>query len=441
MIIPQSEKHLHPQYREYTELYEKTLTNLEAGARGSGAPEAVIAACLKTARLFYDADSAALVEANLELGYGVCVAENCREGIRSFDGRIIDVTPENTPFLYDKIMRHEVFEVNASEISANLPPEISRNEVEIFKRLNVEILVVAPYCKRNTGYLYILNPRRYVGLYGMIQALSYVCASERNEFKLMDDLNISVSTKKCKTDRDVYVKVFGGLSITTKFGTLTESEINSPLAIRLVAYLMLHDTQKVSQHDLADALWPNSEVDGLNQVKNIVHRTKNILRPIFPDNLIASDKIGNYYINPSITLMSDASVFESFFRNGMLPSATRKERIANLRSAVQIYSNDFLPNYVDDHWLNNQRTYYRVSYVRAVKELLPLLYEQQAYSEMFSVTSTALSYEPEQEAFHFWHVRVMDKLGSYDLAQKHFSQHIQLFNDDQKKLLTSILQK
>ena len=109
MIIPQNEKHLHPQYREYTELYEKTLTNLEAGARGSGAPEAVIAACLKTARLFYDAESAALGEANLELGYGGCVAENCREGVRSFEGRIIDVTPENTPFLYDKIMRHEVF--------------------------------------------------------------------------------------------------------------------------------------------------------------------------------------------------------------------------------------------------------------------------------------------------------------------------------------------
>lgn len=84
---------------------------------------------------------------------------------------------------------------------------------------------------------------------------------------------------------------------------------------------------------------------------------------------------------------------------------------------MQLYANDFLPNYVDDHWLNNQRTYYRVSYVRAVKELLPLLYEQQAYSEIFSVTSTALSYEPEQEDFHFWHVRVMDKLGSYDLAQ------------------------
>ena len=441
MIIPQSEKHLHPQYREYTELYEKTLTNLEAGARGSGAPEDIIAACLETARLFYDADSAALVETNLEIGYGVWVAANCREGMENFEGRIIDVTPEHTPFLYDKIMRHEVFEVIASEIPAELPSEISRNEVEIFKRLNAEILAVAPYCKRYTGYLYIQNPRRFIGLYGMIQALSYVCASERNEFKLMDDLNIAVSAKKCQTDKDVYIKVFGGLTITTKFGTLTESEINSPLAIRLVAYLMLHDTRQVSQYELADALWPNAEIDALNQVKNIVHRTKNILRPILPDNLIVSDKIGNYRINPNINLMSDASVFESFCRNGSRVSATKKERIVNLRSAIQLYSNDFLPNYMDDHWLNNQRSYYRVSYVQAVKDLLPLLYEQQAYSAMFSVTSTALSYEPEQEDFHFWHVRIMEKLGSYDLAQKHFNQYIHLFTDDQKKLLTSILQK
>lgn len=436
MNIPQEEKFKHPEYLQYLELYERTITGLEAGARGSGAPEAIISACLQTALDFYEADSAALVETDTELGYGVCVAEYCREGVKSFEGRVIGVNAEETPFLFDKILLHEVFDVVMDETN----PDISKNEYNILTRMNVKILAVAPYCKRHTGYLYIRNPRRFIGLYGMIQTLSYVCASERNEFKLMDDLNIAVSSKQCKTDKDVVIKVFGGLSITTKFGTLTESDITSALAIRLVAYLLLNDTRKVSQRELTEALWPNVEVDSpAKQVKNVVHRTRQILNPIFPDNLVASDKMGNYYINPNINITTDASVFESFYRNGMRPGIPRKEKIVNLRRATQIYQDDFLPNFFGDSWLDNQRTYYHLSYLQAVIELLPLLYQEQAYSEMYSLSSDALLYEPENADIHFWHIRSMLNLGGHDVAQKRFAQHIQKLSEEQKDVLESIL--
>lgn len=70
MVISQEEKFKHPEYFQYLELYERTITGLEASARGRGAPEAIIAACLKTAMHFYEADSAALVETDAEIGYG-----------------------------------------------------------------------------------------------------------------------------------------------------------------------------------------------------------------------------------------------------------------------------------------------------------------------------------------------------------------------------------
>ena len=292
MVIPQEEKFKHPEYLQYLELYERTITNLESGARGSGAPEAIILSCLKTALSFYEVDSAALVEANTELGYGVVVSELCREGVRSFEGRIVGINAEETPFLYDKILTHDLFDVEMD----NPPKDLTQNEFALLKRMGVQLLAVGPYCKRYSGYLYVRNPKRFLGLYGMIQALSYVCASERNEFKLMDDLNIAVSSKQCRTDKDVVIKDFGGLSITTKFGTLTESEITSPLGIRLVAYLLLNDTRKVHQRELTEALWPNLEVDApAKQVKNVVHRIRQILSPIFPDDLVASDKSGNYW--------------------------------------------------------------------------------------------------------------------------------------------------
>ena len=434
MLITPQEKQHHPQYQEYVEQFEATLTGLEAGLRGSGNPAVIVDKCLEIALSFYDCDSAALVETNFELGYGVCVSEHCKENVCSYEGRVINVTPEETPYLYAKIIHNDVFDIRVPEDSSML----SRYENGLLHKMGIQTLAVAPYYKRTSGYIYIRNPRRYIGLYGMLQALSYVCAAERNEFKLMDRLNIA-SQKGCRTDRDVIIKVFGGLSITTRFGTLTESEITSPLAVRLVAYLLIYRTRKVSQRELTDALWPNAEIDSpAKQVKNVVHRTRNILSPIFPDNLVVSDKVGNYYLNPNIHLVTDAGLFDSLFRNGTLPSSTRKEKIHYLRQAASLYEHEFLPNYAGDSWLDNMRTYYHLSYIKVILELLPLLYQEQAYSEMYGISSAALNMESSNGDIHFWHIRAMICLGGFDIAHKHYSQYVQYLTEDQKELLNSL---
>ena len=335
MYLSQKEKKRHPEYEQYIALFEETITQMESGARGRGAPEAIIERCLDKALEFYDADSAALVETNPDLGYGVCVSEHCKTGIRSFEGRIIGVTPEETPYLYEKVMALEVFDVHVQEERGQL----SNNEYSMLTRMGVEVFAVAPYLKRYSGYVYIRNPRRFVGLYGFLQAVSYVCASERNEYKLMDNLNVAVSSKECRSEQEVRIKVFGGLSITTKFGSLDESQISSAQAVRLVAYLLMNDTRKVPQNELTNALWSNSEVDApAKQARNVVHRTRAILEPIFPDELVSSDRAGNYFINPNITVITDASVFESFCRLAQQPAATFKEKLVYLKRATDIYT-------------------------------------------------------------------------------------------------------
>ena len=170
MYLSQKEKNRHPEYEQYIALFEETITQMESGARGRGAPEAIIERCLDKALEFYDADSAALVETNLDLGYGVCVSEHCKKGVRSFEGRIIGVTPEETPYLYEKVMALEVFDVYVQKERGQL----SNNEYSMLTRMGVEVFAVAPYLKRYSGYVYIRNPRRFVGLYGFLQAVSYI---------------------------------------------------------------------------------------------------------------------------------------------------------------------------------------------------------------------------------------------------------------------------
>lgn len=244
-------------------------------------------------------------------------------------------------------MKNELFYVHDVETLKQKSPK----EYAYMKRLNTQLYAVAPHYRLGSGYVYLRNPKRYVGLYGMLQALSYVCVTERNAYKLMDNLNIAVSSKGCKSDKDIFIKVFGGLSITTCFGTLSENDITSALAIRLVAYLLLNDTRKVSQRELTDALWPNAEIDSPSkQVRNVVHRTRNILRPIFPDNLVVNDKMGNYYINPNVNIVTDTSAFESFVKNGLRPAATPKEKLYYLtQEIVQTFVKSVYINGIDNY--------------------------------------------------------------------------------------------
>ena len=40
MYLSQKEKKRHPEYEQYIALFEETITQMESGARGRGAPEA-----------------------------------------------------------------------------------------------------------------------------------------------------------------------------------------------------------------------------------------------------------------------------------------------------------------------------------------------------------------------------------------------------------------
>lgn len=244
------------------------------------------------------------------------------------------------------------------------------------------------------------------------------------------------------SDEDAIVQFFDSLSIQTKTGTLGESEISSTLAVHLITYMLINSEKKISQRELINILWPNSEVASpIKQVQNVVHRTRKILYPIFPCNLILSDRSGNYYINPDLNIITDIDSFSYYFHNGMSHMASPDKKIEYLLQAVQLYKNDFLPNYVGNNWLDNQRTYYHLTYLQAVLHLFPLLYQTHAYLELYTISSNALLHEPDNSDIHYWHIRAMHDLGGLDIAQKHFLQHTQKLSEEQQILLGNILFK
>ena len=73
-----------------------------------------------------------------------------------------------------------------------------------------------------------------------------------------------------------------------------------------------------------------------------------------------------------------------------------------------------------------------------VQSMLPahlhncMYYQMEKYSEMLSLSSAALLYEPDSGDILFWHIRAMYKLGSLDLTQKYLAQHAEKLSEEQK---------
>jgi len=103
-----------------------------------------------------------------------------------------------------------------------------------------------------------------------------------------------------------------------------------------------------------------------------------------------------------------------------------------------LYHQEFLPNYYGDAWIDNQRTFYHISYLQAVTQLLPLLFEENAYSQMHNISSSALSMEPENGEILFWHIRSMAMMGAMDLARKYYVSHKNNLSADQQQMLLYI---
>ena len=75
---------------------------------------------------------------------------------------------------------------------------------------------------------------------------------------------------------------------------------------------------------------------------------------------------------------------------------------------------------MEDEWIERRRTHYIFRYEHLLMALLPLLYEEQMYMDVFEVALQGLKYEPESSIFNYYLVQSLIKQGMYDQARKHF---------------------
>lgn len=171
----------------------------------------------------------------------------------------------------------------------------------------------------------------------------------------------------------LHIRLLGDFAM--RYGEHPVTGVNTPRLRSLLAYLLLHRSQPLLRQQVAFLFWPDqSEAQARNNLRQMLHT----LRLALPDadTFVRADarvlewRDDAPYRLDVAELVSALDLAESL--QGRITDARLKTALEHV---VRLYQADLLPSCYDD-WINPEREHLRQRYLRALEQLLVLLYEQ-----------------------------------------------------------------
>ena len=197
---------------------------------------------------------------------------------------------------------------------------------------------------------------------------------------------------------ELCIQMLGGFSLKLGERELQDTDTRSKKAWALLAYLIVHRDQAVSQNRLIDLLW-GSEPDSNNPENALrisMHRTRGLLEQLDPENgrsMILRRK-GGYQWNGGGLV--DCEQFENLCRQSV---SDPDQRLKNLMEALSLYRGDFLPRQSGEVWVVPVASYLHNLFVSAAGEAVELLVQRNRTQEAIAVCRRCIALEPYHEGF------------------------------------------
>lgn len=197
---------------------------------------------------------------------------------------------------------------------------------------------------------------------------------------------------------ELKIQMLGGFSLRLGKRELQDTDTRSKKVWVLLAYLIIHREQTVTQRTLIDLLW-GDETDSINPenaLRITMHRTRTLLEQLSPElgrGMILRRR-GGYQWNGGGEV--DSERFEALCCQ---KSEDPDLRLQNLMEAISLYRGDYLPRQSGEVWVVSTAAYLHNLFVSAAQEAVELLIQQGRSHEAAGVCRRCLALEPCHEGF------------------------------------------
>ena len=215
--------------------FENSINDLEAQLYYRRlSPKEVAQQVLRATCQFYDADWCGLIQVDLDLSLWT--------PFWWFNTGATDKTTllteeyESAEFL-DRWVQAVRKGIPMVVLDAEVTKEAYPAEYNLYQRLGIRSVIAVSLEPRPVALLAVRNPKRYIQQTSMLRILAYVLLASYNEQKMLNRLQMANIPTSIQNSKDIYVSLFGELSISTSKGVLKEADFNSPRISRLISYL------------------------------------------------------------------------------------------------------------------------------------------------------------------------------------------------------------
>lgn len=197
-------------------------------------------------------------------------------------------------------------------------------------------------------------------------------------------------------------------------GEETKNAATGKKAQSFLQYLIVNHSRHISAEELIGRFWADQSSDPANSLKNMVYKCRNMLKSMFPDggNLIATLP-GCYTWNSTVQLELDSEQFEQACLDARKHSGGAY--LDSLLKAIALYKGDFLAGN-DSDWVLPLRRYYQTLYLDVCKMTLPLLQEQERWTEMINICEQAAGVDFSADTFIVYQMQALIAMGHPERA-------------------------
>ncbi len=419
---------------------EQVETKLERKLHETDDPKEIMNTTLKAVCDFYGVDWAGIMDIDtdtriwrpLHWTYAEGTVDKMKERLNGLEDaepipRWIESIRNATPIVLSDI----------ADLKASYPEEYA-----LYRRLDVNAVIAAPFSPNPTGFLVIRNPIRYLKHPEALFIFAYVLHRALAQQFSMEREEIVEAMHPMKPPYDIYISFFGNLQIRTAGGMLTEQTINWPKTTQVIAYLLLKPDRAHSPREIFEQLYPNEIFDGnTNSIRGSIYRFSSMFakRTGHKERLIVRNESG-YQMNSELRVMTDIEEFDAYIEAAKATSYA-EERITMLRKAVDLYKGAVLMYSKEQIWLKEVTFHYEVRYIRAVERLLYELSGKSDYGTVVRYAGNALELYPGNGLLVYWFVNATYHLSGSDMAKKEYLRLCKDMTQEEIKMVESHLKE
>ena len=437
--VPQTFSQYDNEYITYCIEQEQTISNLEAQLHTDDDPEKIAKLTLQTACKFYGADWAGVIELDLDLKvwgagwwHNVNPDVNELQKMQEFENLLF------MPSLVEAIKKQKPIIISNIEDVKNYHP----SEYQVYKRLEVKSVLAVPYGPNPLGFLVVRNPVRYGERTSALKSFAYVVHRAIAQKNALEKARMALTPAEIQSDTDIIINFFGNMEIITQDGAWNEHDFNSPKCCRTVAYILLQGKSAHSALAIANALYPEDDLDIDSIYKNIsvyIYRFRKSFEPICKHSLIDYNTNG-YRLNPALNVTTDLQQFERLWKRSQ-QDIPIPQKVHLLKRAFKLYRGSVFASACDNHWLVSIATDYKMKYVGVVNELLSILAQFKDYDGINHFATKSLALVPENVRAQYWLIHAVYHSGAICLAKKEIQQAKARLTADEFKTLQNYIGK